>query len=77
MPVENVEDLMLREDVVEAVTAGKFHIFPVATIEEGIEVLTGTRAGARDANGRFEPGTVFAMVDERLREMATTLKEYE
>jgi predicted ATP-dependent protease len=77
MPIENVEDLMLREDVVEAVTAGKFHIFPVATIEEGIEVLTGTRAGARETNGRFESGTVFAMVDERLREMATTLKEYE
>jgi predicted ATP-dependent protease len=77
MPVENVEDLMLREDVIEAVAAGKFHIYPVGTVEEGIEILTGMKAGARDSSGRYEPGTVFALVDDRLREMATTLKEYE
>ena len=41
IPAANVEDLMLREDILEAVTAGKFHIWPVAKIEEGIEVLTG------------------------------------
>src|SRR5262249_21622183 len=77
IPIENVEDLMLRDDVIDAVAAGKFHIYPIAHIEEGIEILTGIPAGARDANGRFEPQTVFARVDERLRQMATTLKQFQ
>ncbi|HEX2713819.1 MAG TPA: ATP-binding protein, partial [Candidatus Acidoferrales bacterium] len=77
IPIENVEDLMLRDDVVEAVAAGKFHILPVATIEEGIEILTGVKGGMRGADGKFEPGTVSALVDQRLREMAQTLKEFE
>ena len=77
IPAENVEDLMLRDDVIEAVAAGKFHVHPVARIEEGIEILTGVPAGSRDPRGRFEPTTVFARVDERLREMAQTLKQFE
>ena len=77
IPMENVEDLMLRDDVVEAVAAGKFHVHPVARIEEGIEILTGVPAGQRDARGNFEPDTVFARVDQRLREMAHTLKQFE
>ena len=55
IPAENIEDLMLRDDVIEAVAAGKFHILPVSTLEEGIEILTGVKAGRRDANGMFEP----------------------
>ena len=77
IPVENIEDLMLRHDVVDAVAAGKFRILPVARVEEGIETLTGVKAGQCDANGKFEPGTCFALTDQRLREMAQTLKEYE
>ena len=77
IPKENVEDLMLRDDVIEAVSKGQFHIHPVTTVEEGIELLTGVPAGRRDAAGGFEDGTVFARVDERLREMAETLREYE
>jgi len=77
MPAENVEDLMLREDVIEAVATGKFHIFPVAKVEEGVEILTGAKAGARDSAGKFEPGTIYALADQRLHEMANTLKEYE
>jgi predicted ATP-dependent protease len=77
MPSENIEDLMLRDDVIEAVAAGKFHILPVTSLEEGIEILTGVRAGSRDSNGSFEPGTVYAQVDRRLHEMAATLKEFE
>ncbi|MHB8487365.1 MAG: Lon protease family protein [Candidatus Acidiferrales bacterium] len=77
IPVENVEDLMLRNDVIEAVAKGKFHIFPVTTVEEGIEILTGVKAGKRNAQGRFEQSSVFARADERLREMAKTLSEYE
>jgi predicted ATP-dependent protease len=68
---------MLREDVIEAVATGKFHIFPVAKVEEGVEILTGAKAGARDSAGKFEPGTIYALADQRLHEMANTLKEYE
>ncbi len=77
IPASNVEDLMLREDVLDAVTAGKFHIWPVAKVEQGMEILTGTAAGERGGGGKFEPETVFGLIDERLREMAQTLKEFE
>jgi len=77
IPIENVEDLMLREDVIETVAAGKFHILPVDTIEHGIEILTGVKAGARGVDGKFEPGTVLRLADDRLRGMANTLKEFE
>jgi ATP-dependent Lon protease len=77
IPAENIEDLMLRDDVIEAVAEGKFNVFPISTVEEGIEVLTGVRAGHRDSNGMFEPDTVYAIVDRRLHEMATTLKSFE
>ena len=77
MPESNVEDLMLREDILEAVAAGKFHIWPVAKVEQGIEILTGKTAGQRNGDGKFDAGTVFALMDERLRDMAKTLKEFE
>ena len=77
IPAENVEDLMLRDEVIEAVAKKKFHIYPVATIEQGIEILTGVRAGKRSKAGKFEPGSVFAAVDSRLREMAETLRKFE
>ena len=77
IPSENVEDLMLRDEVIEAVAKGLFHIFPVSTIEQGIEILTGVRAGKKNASGKFEPGSVFAKVDERVHEMATTLRKYD
>ena len=77
MPESNVEDLMLREDVLEAVAAGKFHVWPVAKVEQGIEILTGTTAGRKNGDGKFDAGTVFALIDERLHAMARTLKEFE
>jgi lon-related putative ATP-dependent protease len=77
IPAENIEDLMLRDDVIDAVDRGKFHILPISKVEEGIEILTGVRAGSRDSNGAFEPGTVYALVDRRLHEMAATLKGFE
>ena len=77
IPSENIEDLMLRDDVIEAVAAGKFHIYPVATVEQGLEILTGKSAGNRNANGKFEEGTIFARVDDRLKVMAETLSEFE
>ncbi len=77
IPASNVEDLMLREDVLDAVAAGQFHIWPVAKVEQGIDLLTGVAAGNKNGEGNFEPGTVLALMDERLREMAKTLKEFE
>ena len=77
IPEANVEDLMLREDVLDAVGSGKFHVWPVGKIEQGIEILTNVSAGSKNGTGRFDAGTVFALVDERLREMARTLKEFE
>src|ERR1700675_32759 len=60
IPASNVEDLMLREDIIDAVAAGKFHIWPVATVEQGIEILTGRAAGTRDDKGKFGDTPVFA-----------------
>jgi predicted ATP-dependent protease len=76
IPARNVEDLMLREDVVASVAEGKFHIWPVDTIEQGIEILTGVHAGRRDADKKFEKGSVLALADERLREMAGLMRSY-
>ena len=77
IPAANVEDLMLREDVLEAVKSGKFHIWPIGRVEQGVELLTGIGAGERNGDGGFEKETVFARVDARLREMAKTMKEFE
>ncbi len=77
IPAENVDDLMLREEVVEAVANGKFHLYPVATIEQGIEILTGEHAGSMRATGKFEAGSIFAKVDARLNEMARTMQKFE
>ncbi|MDD1671420.1 MAG: AAA family ATPase, partial [Methanomicrobiales archaeon] len=76
IPASNVQNLMLKEEMVEAAKAGKFTIYPVRTIDEGIEVLTGVKAGERRADGTFEEGTVNYLVDKRLKEMAATFKEY-
>jgi len=77
IPAANVEDLMLREEVLDAVAAGKFHIWPVAKVEEGIEILTGTAAGHPNGDGSFPTGTVFAQVNTRLSRMAHTMKDFE
>jgi len=76
IPKKNVDDLMLRDDVVEAVKKGLFHIYPVETIDEGIEILTGVKAGKRLKDGKFEPGTVNYLVDKRLREISKGLKKF-
>lgn len=70
IPRGNVQHLMLRRDVVEAVRAGQFHIHAVATIDEGLEVLTGLEAGALDGSGDYPPATVNSLVKVRLATMA-------
>jgi len=66
IPATNVSHLMLRHDVVEACRQGRFAIYPVATIDQGIELLTGVPAGERDARGEYPPGTVNRRVLARL-----------
>jgi predicted ATP-dependent protease len=77
VPHLNVDDLMLRKDVVEAVKERKFHIYPVKTIDQGIEILTGVEAGEKLEDGRFKEGTVNDLVDKKLRELGMKIKEYE
>jgi len=77
IPASNVDDLMLREDVLDAVASRKFHIWPIARVEQGIELLTGTPAGSQNGSGKFDEGSVFARVDERLRDMARMMKDFE
>ncbi|MGZ8433466.1 MAG: Lon protease family protein [Candidatus Binatia bacterium] len=67
IPQANVHNLMLRGDVVEAVKAGKFHIYSVSSIDEGIEVLTGVAAGARQADGSYPDGTINDRVQKKLQ----------
>jgi predicted ATP-dependent protease len=74
IPESNVRNLMLREDVVEAIKEGKFHIYPVGTIDQGIEVLTGIAAGELDAEGKYPEGSINQMVQSRLDEMAELMK---
>lgn len=76
LPASNVANLMLKEEVVQAIRDGKFHLWPVSTIDEGIEVLTGVKAGERMPDGKFEPETVNALVDQRLRTMAEALQRF-
>jgi lon-related putative ATP-dependent protease len=76
IPESNVRNLMLKEEIVDAVKTGKFHIHPVKTIDEGIELLTGVKPGMRQPDGTFEKGTVNYMVDKRLREIAEKLKGF-
>jgi lon-related putative ATP-dependent protease len=76
MPESNVQSLMLKEEIVDAVKEGKFHIIPVKTIDQGIEVLTGVKAGERREDGTFEEETVNYRVDKRIKQMAEKLKEY-
>jgi predicted ATP-dependent protease len=61
---------MLRQDVVEAAREGKFHIYAVETVDQGIEILTGVPAGERDASGKFPEGTVNQRVEARLVALA-------
>jgi len=77
IPASNVQNLMLKQEVVDAVKAGKFHIYPVKTIEEGIEILTGVPAGKRLPNGGYEEDSIYGRVDKRLREMAETVKRFQ
>jgi predicted ATP-dependent protease len=76
IPSKNLRNLMLRDEVIDAVRDGKFHIYAVDTVDQGIEVLTGVPAGTRRKNGRYQRGTVNQLVEKHLKEMATRLKGF-
>jgi predicted ATP-dependent protease len=71
IPASNIRNLVLREDVRQAVKEGQFHIYPMDTVEEGMELLTGVKAGTRD-----EPGTLHWLINEQLTEMAQSLHRF-
>jgi lon-related putative ATP-dependent protease len=70
IPASNIKHLMLRKDVVEAVKNGKFHIYPIETIDQGIEILTDVPAGEPDGEGKFPEGSINGKVHARLQELA-------
>lgn len=70
IPKSNIVHLMLREDVVTACANAQFHIYPISTIEEGVELLTGRPAGERGADGKYPADSVYGLVEERLRSFA-------
>jgi len=76
IPETNIPDLMLREDIVEAIKEKKFHLYSVKTIDQGIEILTGRKAGKKLENGKFEKNSVNNLVNQKLLEFAIKLKEF-
>ena len=76
LPEANVKTLMLKDEAVQAVRDGKFHIWSVRSVDEGIELLTGIPAGNRAGDGSYPTGTVHQLVDSRLRQYARRLNEY-
>jgi lon-related putative ATP-dependent protease len=76
MPTKNLKHLMLRNEVVDAIKAGKFHIWAVSTIDEGIQVLTSIDAGEIKKDGTYPEGTVNYKVDKALKDMADKFRHY-
>ena len=76
IPRANVPHLMLADEVVAAVAAGNFHIWAVEHVDEGIELLTGHPAGARDADGAYPEDSVHRRVEDRLHNYATRLRAF-
>ncbi len=76
IPASNVRNLMLKEEVAAAVKGGRFHVYPVSTIDQGIEVLTGVKAGKRRKDGSFTPGSINDLVQKRLASLAEKLRDF-
>jgi predicted ATP-dependent protease len=76
IPRANIRNLMLREDIVEAVRAGKFHIYAISSVDEGIELLTGIPAGRPDRDTRYLEGTINARISQVLRLYSDRVRAY-
>ena len=70
IPRANVGDLMLRRDIVDSCRAGRFHVWAIDSIDEGLEILTGREAGTADARGRYPDGTIHHAVRARLHQLS-------
>ncbi len=70
IPAQNVRNLHLSDEIIDSVRKSKFHIYAVRTIDEGIEILTGVPAGAKDKNGKFPLGTINFLVSEKLKKFS-------
>jgi len=77
LPRANLAHLVLRTDVARAIADGRFHLYAVDSVVQGVEVLTGLQAGERDASGRFPAESVFGRVERRLIEIAERLRQAE
>ena len=75
MPIQNVRSLHLSDEIVEAARQGKFHIYAVSTIDEGIEILTGVPAGKKNKDGYFPAGTINYLAYEKLKKYAKLSKK--
>jgi lon-related putative ATP-dependent protease len=76
IPRANVEHLMLRDDVIDAVRGGRFRIFAVETVDQGIELLTGREAGERGPDGSYPEGSINRLVEARLADMAEVVRRF-
>jgi len=76
IPIQNVKNLHLKDEVIEAVKEGKFHIWPVKSIDEGIEILTGVSAGKKRKDGTYPKGSINQLVYEKLRKYALTVTNF-
>ena len=70
IPIQNVRNLHLDDEIIDTVKEGKFHIYAIENIEQGIEILTGVPAGRKDKNGRFPAGTINYLAYEKLKKYA-------
>lgn len=77
IPVQNVNNLMLRKEIVDAVKQGLFHIYPIRWVDEALEILTGVKAGRKLEDGTYEEGTINYAVDRELRRLASSWKSYQ
>ena len=77
MPIQNVRNLHLSDEVIEDVKNGNFHIYAISTIDEGIEILTGVPAGKKNKEGKFPAGSINYLVHEKLKNYAEISKKME
>ena len=76
IPCQNLRNLMLRQEVVDAVNKGEFHIYAISTVDEAMEILVGVEAGERREDGTYPEGSINYRVDKQLKEMAAKLRSF-
>jgi len=77
IPWQNVVNLMLKDEVIEAVSEGKFHIYPVKSIDEGIEILTDMTVGTKAEDGSYPENTIYNRVQKKIEKFARIAEEFD